>query len=247
MKAILFDLFGTVVHFKPQVPVVEVAGERWRTTMGWLRESAASLLPNVSFEDLLAALMKVTQEMTLHRAPEYREYPSRERFRRALAHLGIEGDDAVPIAEQLSAVHMQHLASQVVMPVEHREILDSLALRHRLALVSNFDHAVTARRILAEHGVATCFDPIVISEELGRRKPHPAIFEAALSAAGCEASEAVFVGDSFGDDVVGAHNAGLQVVWINPKNEPAPPGAAAPDYVIAELRGLLDLPLSPDT
>ena len=38
-RALLFDLFGTVVLFAPRVPKVEVAGTAWRSTMGWLRET----------------------------------------------------------------------------------------------------------------------------------------------------------------------------------------------------------------
>ncbi|MBI3783221.1 MAG: HAD family hydrolase [Deltaproteobacteria bacterium] len=243
MKAILFDLFGTVVLFKPQVPVVEVSGERWRTTMGWLRETAASTLPGVAFEDLLSALLAVTQEMTRNRPPEYREVPSRERFRRALAELGIGAQEAPALAERLSLVHMQHLASQVVMPAEHRHVLATLACRYRLALVSNFDHAATARRVLSDHQVADYFDPIVISEEMGRRKPHPAIFEAALAPLGYHPAEAIFVGDSIGDDIVGAHNAGLPSVWINPDASPIPLQAPQPRAVVRRLSDLLDLDL----
>jgi hypothetical protein len=39
-RVLLLDLFGTVVHFAPQVPTVEVAGTPWRTTMGWLQATA---------------------------------------------------------------------------------------------------------------------------------------------------------------------------------------------------------------
>src|SRR5262245_47769774 len=94
LRAVLFDLFGTVVHFAPQVPVIEVAGTAWRSTMGWLREAAASELPQVPFDDLLPALLQVTEEIVRQRPPEYFEVPSRERFRRALLRLGIDGSDA---------------------------------------------------------------------------------------------------------------------------------------------------------
>jgi len=238
-RVLLLDLFGTVVHFSPQVPTDEVAGAPWRTTMGWLHATAETALPEVAFADLLGALLHVTQEISRTRAPEYREIPSRERFRRALAHVGVDAATAPTIAEQLSLAHMHHLASMTVLPDGHLDTMRQLAAQRPVALVSNFDHGPTARRVLATHGVAEFFSAIVISEEFGRRKPHPTIFAAALEALGAAPSEAWYVGDSVGDDVVGGHNAGLPVVWINPDERPLPAGVAAPTHVIG---GLPDLP-----
>ncbi len=237
-RALLFDLFGTVVQFKPQVPTVEVAGAPWRTTMGWLGETAERELPNVSFDDLLLALMQVTEDIVRQRPPEYLEVPSRERFRRALLRVGVTAEQASDIAERLSLAHMAHLASMTVFPPEHLVLLRDLATRYPLALVSNFDHGPTARRVLHDHGIAAFFPTTLISAEFGRRKPHPAIFEAALQGVGVGAAEALFIGDSVGDDVVGAHGAGVPVAWLNAKNTPLAAGAAVPRYVIGRLTDL---------
>ena len=116
-----------------------------------------------------------------------------------------------------------------------------LAAQRPVALVSNFDHGPTARRVLAAHGVGDFFSAIVISEEFGRRKPHPTIFAAALDALGADPTEAWYVGDSVGDDIVGAHNAGLPVVWINAEERPLPAGVAPPTHVIRRLPDLAAL------
>jgi HAD superfamily hydrolase (TIGR01549 family) len=239
--AVLFDLFGTVVHFAPQVPAVQAAGGGWRSAMGWLREAAASEVPYVGFDDLLSSLLQVTEEIVRQRPPEYREVPSRERFRRALVRCGLKDEAAVASAERLSLVHMAHLASKTAVPAGHVVLLEGLAATYRLGLVSNFDHGPTARRILAGHGVAHFFEVTVISDEFGRRKPHRAIFDAALGAMGVNADQALFVGDSVNDDVVGAHNARLPVAWLNPKAEPLPPGTPPPQHVIAQLDELATL------
>src|SRR5262249_43528013 len=155
------DLFGTVVHFAPQVPTVEVAGTPWRSTMGWLRETAQRVVPDVRFDDLLPTLMRITEEIVRARPPEYQEVPSRERFRRALVRLGIEPASAPHLAEQLSLAHMAHLASLTTLPPGHMTVLRVLARRFRLALVSNFDHGPTARHVLAVHAVAAFFPTVV--------------------------------------------------------------------------------------
>ena len=238
-RALLFDLFGTVVLFAPRVPKVEVAGTAWRSTMGWLRETVATELPQLAFEDLLPTLMQVTEEIVRQRPPDYHEVPSRERFRRALVRLGIDAAEAPAIAERLSLAHMAHLASMTVLPPAHAAVLQEVAARYRLALVSNFDHAATARCILDKHGVSQYFHSIVISDEFGRRKPHPAIFTAALTGIGAAAEEALFIGDSAGDDLVGAHNAGVPAVWLNLAGEPLPGGTPPPRYTIGQLADLL--------
>jgi HAD superfamily hydrolase (TIGR01509 family) len=234
-RGLLFDLFGTVVFFAPRVPTVQVAGAPWRSAMQWLRDAAERELPEIAFDDLLPTLMRVTDEIVQARPPEYFEVPSRERFRRVLVRLGVAETIAPAVAERLSQAHMAQLAAMTVLPLTHAGVLRTLAARCPLGLVSNFDHAPTARRVLADHDVARFFSTIVISDEFGRRKPHPSIFEEALRALDVSPEDALFVGDSVSDDIAGARNAGLRIVWLNAKGEALPPGAPAPDYIIARL------------
>jgi len=242
-EAILLDLFGTVVHFAPQVPTVQVGGAVRRTTMPWLCETAERELPEVAFAALSAALLEVTGELVRDRPPEYREVPSRERFRRALVRVGISDERCLHLAETLSLAHMGHLASLTLLPSGHTEALRTLGARYRLGLVSNFDHGPTARRILATHGVEQFFEVILISEELGRRKPHPEIFLEAVGRLGCRPGATLFVGDSPTEDVAGAHAAGLPVVWLNPRGEPLPDGVPAPEFTLPGLPDLTALVL----
>jgi putative hydrolase of the HAD superfamily len=83
----------------------------------------------------------------------------------------------------------------------------------RLAVVSNWDSRLT--RILEEHGLRTRFDTVVISAEVGWRKPHPAIFRRTLEALGVAPGEVLHVGDSVGDDVEGARAAGVRPVLLD--------------------------------
>lgn len=82
----------------------------------------------------------------------------------------------------------------------------------RLGIVSNWDTRL--RRIVAEVGLAPLVDFLMISAEVGRRKPDAHIFEKALSEAGVEPEEAIHVGDLYPEDVVGAHAAGIHPVLI---------------------------------
>ncbi len=78
--------------------------------------------------------------------------------------------------------------------------------------------------------------------EHGYMKPHPSIFEAALTLLGVSASEAVMVGDSFEHDIEGARRAGMRGVLVQRSHEhlPAPPDPGVPViHDLSSLPGLL--------
>ncbi|MBX3028438.1 HAD family hydrolase [bacterium] len=220
-RAIVFDLFGTLVHFRG----------RPDPRVDWLRAPFAAVADPARFDAFRAALRQVSMEILAERGEEHREVPSRERFARALAR----ADADVRAADALSAAHMRHLADLTIMPGSHAELLETLGRRYRLAVVSNFDHAPTAHAVLARHGIARHFAAVLISAEFGRRKPHPAIFLEALRRLGVAPDEALHVGDTHADDVVGALAAGLDVAWLGPADALADP---PPTHRIADLRAL---------
>jgi HAD superfamily hydrolase (TIGR01549 family) len=239
-RVVLLDLFGTVAHFAPLPGAA-------RRPFDWLRDPFAVHRPRDDFDAFRRALLEVSGAMAAERALDHRELPSRERFRRALAAMeaGVSPADERSarlhdLAEALSLAHMAHLASLTDVPRAHVDLLRELAQGYRLGLVSNFDHAPTARAILARHGVHRCFEATVISDDFGRRKPHPSIFQAALDQLRAAPAEALFVGDTPADDVVGAQAAGIDVAWLN--RDGAEPCQPEPTYtlrMLTELRELL--------
>ena len=62
--------------------------------------------------------------------------------------------------------------------------------------------------------LADYVDHIVIGGQEPEQKPARSIFEKALMLAGCQAHEAIHVGDSLAADIAGAHNSGISSVWI---------------------------------
>jgi len=98
-------------------------------------------------------------------------------------------------------------------------LLDTLRdLGLLIGLVSNaFDPPSLLHRDLDELAVAERLDVAVFSSEVGKRKPHPAIFERALDTLGVTPAETVFVGDRLYEDVRGAGELGMttvQALWF---------------------------------
>jgi putative hydrolase of the HAD superfamily len=84
-----------------------------------------------------------------------------------------------------------------------------------LAIVSNWDTRL--RGIVEGLGLLKVIQHLVISAEVGARKPKRAIFDFALKLCGLEAGEVMHVGDLYIEDVNGAIGAGIQAVFINRK------------------------------
>ena len=64
-----------------------------------------------------------------------------------------------------------------------------------------------------QFSIDSLFDSVTTSDAVGVGKPNPKIFEAALSTVGCRAAEAIYIGDSFERDVLGAKKAGMTSIW----------------------------------
>jgi putative hydrolase of the HAD superfamily len=84
----------------------------------------------------------------------------------------------------------------------------------RLGVVSNSDGRV--EEALAAAGIRAEFEVIVDSRLVGFEKPDPRIFQAALEPLGIEPEGALYVGDIYEVDVIGARRAGLDVVLLDP-------------------------------
>jgi HAD superfamily hydrolase (TIGR01549 family) len=64
-------------------------------------------------------------------------------------------------------------------------------------------------------GLDAHLDFVVTSGEVGADKPQPPVFIKALELAGVKAAEAIYVGDQYGTDVVGAKGVGINPVFID--------------------------------
>jgi putative hydrolase of the HAD superfamily len=238
--AVFFDLFDTLVRFdRDRLPTVQVDGRTVKSTVGHLHALLARHIPGCTLEACYRALLGSWQEAERLRGIDDREVPARERFADFFRRLELD-PATLPrgLDTALIEAHRRELAKAAEFPAHHAPLLERLARHRRLAVVSNFDYSPTARGILEAAGVLELFAAVVVSDEVGWRKPHPEIFAAAFRRTGADPARTLFVGDRLDIDVVGAHRAGMDAAWVNPGGEGVPPGAAAPRYVIRDLAEL---------
>ena len=149
-----------------------------------------------------------------HRAAggdEWQERFTLEAFERLLAE-HVEPDPA--LAARLSSVYRAAVLEHVETFPDALETLAAVGARYPLGLISN-GPAPLQRPKVERFGLERHFVTVVISGEVGVRKPDPAIFGLALEAMAVPAEAAVYVGDNPHDDVVGACDSGLAAIWVN--------------------------------
>ena len=239
-EAVCFDLFDTLVLFdRSRLPEVHANGKTMRSTAGHLHEAFRPFAPGLELGDFVSSLFWSWQAERI-RGETHREVAAHERFGMMFGRLGLDRA-ALPreALEVLLATHKRELSRAIVFPEHHRELLRELRRTHRLAVVSNFDYTPTARLVLEREGVADLFDTVIVSDEVGWRKPKAVIFELALRRLGVGPEQALMVGDRADIDVAGAQAVGMAAAWINRDAAPLPEGLAAPEF---EIRDLSELP-----
>jgi putative hydrolase of the HAD superfamily len=128
---------------------------------------------------------------------------------------GVALDDSAHAAlRELRAYHAEHNLWEDV-PADVVPALERLSSRGlRLVVVSNANG--TVQRMFDRLGLSAHFHTICDSCVEGVEKPDPRFFRIALERAGAEAESTMHVGDLYHVDVVGARNAGLRPMLLDP-------------------------------
>lgn len=221
VRAILLDMFETLVELEPPAPhlragLLELAG----VDVG--AEAAARGIA-AEIGHYLANHMQGSDEAGL------------EALR----------DDCAAVLDEALGV------PGIARPVVRQAMLDSLRFRvfpdvppalqalrahgARLVVVSNWDCSLP--EWLERTQLGELVDGVVSSAVVGAAKPSPEIFGVALELAGVAAEQAVHVGDSLDSDVEGARRAGIHPVLI--ARRAPPPGGVEAIRSLAELPSLL--------
>ena len=126
------------------------------------------------------------------------------------------------VSEDLNSAFLASMA-EICAPLEGAvSLLEALQGKVKLGIITNgFTELQQVRLELT--GLKKYFDFIVISEEVGHAKPHPVIFDHALSIMGHpERHQVLMVGDNPDSDILGGINAGFHTCWFNVDNRVAP-------------------------
>jgi putative hydrolase of the HAD superfamily len=203
MSAILFDFFGTLVSYSPSR-----VDQGYPRSHAFVREYGSAL----SYDDFLAEVDACFASFDRRSDIDDREFSMGEVAEAFLSNAGIGGDPAA-----FERHYLAEWSAGVVVPPGLPDLLAGLRRTHRLAVVSNTHSSAMVPDLLRGAGIAGLFDAVVLSVDVGRRKPHPAMYAAALDALDIPAGEAIFVGDSYSADFAGPGAAGITAFLIDPR------------------------------
>jgi len=111
--------------------------------------------------------------------------------------------------------------------------LDQMQKKYRLGIVSNAQEAFTPPE-LGLYDLTRYFETIVLSSQVGMKKPNSRIFTRALSNLNVKPSDAVMVGNDMTADMMGAAKLGMRTIFISNK-PPKPINGVTPDAIISSL------------
>ncbi|MDD4970057.1 MAG: YjjG family noncanonical pyrimidine nucleotidase [Paludibacter sp.] len=137
---------------------------------------------------------------------------SLERFQHPLIQVGV---DNAPLAKQIGDEYLALLPSRTMLVPYAMELLEYLAPKYPLTIVSNGFVEVQYKK-LNSCNIGHYFAHVVLSEAAQALKPDKRIFEYALQLNNATASETIMIGDSYEADIVGAQNARIDQIYFNP-------------------------------
>jgi putative hydrolase of the HAD superfamily len=204
VRAVFFDAVGTLIHPEPAAGLVYA-------TVG--RARGSRLTPGEISARFRSAFAREEQADRKHglRTEERRET---ERWRRIVAAVLDDVADIEGCFEEL----FEHFARPTSWrcDADAARVLGGLARRGCiLGMASNYDSRL--KRVLAGLPELQPLHHVVISAEVGWRKPAPQFFAALGRVTGLPPEQILFVGDDRRNDYDGALAAGLCAVLFDPK------------------------------
>jgi len=203
INGIFFDLFGTLLEY----------GDMTKAWGEWLNTFHKLLIPhglNITKEEFASACDKLfTKDAPASEIDGMTVYEYRiDRLCRSL-NISLNKSYIKKTADET----VKTWQNEITMASDCLETLQILKKTKKLVLITNFDHPPHVNRILSKFGLDHFFEEIVISSDVGYKKPDPEIFRIALNRISLKAQEVVYVGDTE-DDINGAIASGMKPVLI---------------------------------
>lgn len=237
VRGILFDYGDTLGDLRvAEQEILAVYGDVRNRLAAEARQdlpTAPDLVQNVTVR-----IIRLVSES--YRRHQLEELDALTLFEDAFRSLGLN----VPrdLVQEIAELEYRAMVTDRTVSPENLEVLQQLRQRGlRLGLVSNA-HFLPALMLedFERLGLSELFDAIVISSQVGVRKPHPEIFRRALAELELTPEETVFVGDKMREDVLGPKELGMRAVLTRQFRREEFDGAQqAPDYVIDSLHELV--------
>jgi HAD superfamily hydrolase (TIGR01509 family) len=232
IDGVLFDYGRTLVTFSyPTEELLEVLHEfrpRIEAALGVPAPDADAIL-----RDVLLPLEEYISSMSED------EVDYMDVYRTAWERAGLKLPE--PLLHQILDAEQMCWDQAVVLDPDALQVLSWLeahGIKRGICSNAPFPPAMMRRQV-ETNGIAERVDAIVFSSEIGRRKPAPELYLAALDALATEPKRTMFVGDRVREDYEGPRALGMRAVVLTAHAEEPPPEGVPTIASLTELPGLL--------
>ena len=206
IKAVFFDLYHTLVCYEP--PLEELTAKA-------LSELGIKASPEVFRRPLVIAdefiYGEIARQPLSQRSPEEKMKLYAQYQGIVLSEASIEANEKLVFG---LLGKMQQFKMNLVLFDDVAPSLTDLKSRGLiLGLISNVEQDMTDT--FNNLKLTAWLDIIVTSQDAGSNKPHPEIFREALKRAGVQPAEAIYVGDQYQVDIIGANGAGMKGILFD--------------------------------
>jgi len=206
IKAVFFDLYQTLIRYEP--PREELQAKV-------LNDFGIDVSPENFIRPLVIADEFIYQEHA--RLPISKRTAEERMALYAQYHRIILKEAGIQASQELISGILKKMQQTKFKLVLFDDVMPALTnLKNKgliLGLISNVDHDIAP--LLNELKLTSMLQVVVTSQDTGFNKPRPEIFKAAAKQAKVQVSEAIYVGDQYQIDVVGASQAGMQGVLLD--------------------------------
>jgi putative hydrolase of the HAD superfamily len=232
VSAVIFDFYGTLAH------AADAAGSSYQSSYRTIFADRGYTLDQSVLDDYYSRYDGV--EHGEHSTSELAyEAWVRTRLRDLTEACGVA--DA-HVEELLDALRDVDQGAMVAYPEAAATLSSLREAGLAIGVCSNWGWELDA--FLHEAGLLALVDVSVTSARAGSRKPHPDIYDIALSALGVDREDVVFVGDSWEPDVRGPRRAGMAAVHVWREEERGrlrPPPLEPGDHRVGDLTGVVEI------
>ena len=235
LRAITFDFGNTLVP---------VGGPDLRAVVDQMIETVSGRIVGIEPSSFASTWAEERDRQFRDDVPLLREVDLDRRVVRVLARLrglappapGETWDDESAATRSTAAevelaleAYSRAFVARIPAPPEVGPVLERLAKRFTLAILSNWPLAATIDDYLESAGWRSSLAAVVVSQRVGTIKPDPRIFRVAEAALGERGPAILHLGDDWAADVVGAKRAGWRAGYLRDRQAGSPLPASAPD------------------
>lgn len=235
IRGLIFDVNGTLTDILTNESYEDI----YRTLGNFLDYQGVSISP----DELKRLYFEINKRQRRTSAEQFPEFDAVAIFREILETHASEYTRNLPSTrlELLPAILAEifRAASRFKLCLYPGvwEVMSDLRDHYQLAALSD-GQTLWAIPELRSVGLLDFFKPVIVSSDLGYRKPDRRMFELALSQMQLSADEVLFVGNDMYRDVFGAHELGIKTVFFKSNQGEQKSSGAEPDYIIYDFRQL---------